>query len=144
MSVVVVLSSDALGELALNRAIEEARSRDLPVVIAASVSIPHNEAQAAGYADRRSSVEKSLARKVAEVAATGVRCTGHLPAAPADAADAALEAAKEHGAELIVVGLRRRTPVGKLVLGSMSQDILLGADCAVLGVKLSPEDEDRL
>jgi nucleotide-binding universal stress UspA family protein len=43
--------------------------------------------------------------------------------------------AKEAGAELIVIGLRRRSPVGKLVLGSNAQDILLQADCAVLAVK---------
>ena len=38
-------------------------------------------------------------------------------------------------AELIVIGLRRRTPVGKLLLGSQAQTILLQADCPVLAVK---------
>ena len=50
-------------------------------------------------------------------------------------ADDVLQAAADEGADLIVVGLRRRSPVGKLLLGSTAQEILLGANCAVLAVK---------
>jgi nucleotide-binding universal stress UspA family protein len=50
-----------------------------------------------------------------------------------------LEVARERGAELIVIGIRRRSPVGKLVLGSNAQDVLLEADCPVLAVKTSTD-----
>lgn len=46
-----------------------------------------------------------------------------------------VEVAEEAGAEFIVIGLRRRTPVGKLILGSNAQPVLLDADCPVLAVK---------
>ncbi len=46
-----------------------------------------------------------------------------------------LDTAEELGAELIVIGIRRRSPVGKLVLGSNSQSILLEASIPVLAVK---------
>jgi len=54
-----------------------------------------------------------------------------------DAADQILRLANELNAELIVIGLRRRTPVGKLLLGSQAQTILLEAECPVLAVKSS-------
>jgi nucleotide-binding universal stress UspA family protein len=52
-------------------------------------------------------------------------------------AEEILAAATELDAELIVIGLRRRSPVGKLFLGSSSQQIILEADCPVVAVKRS-------
>ena len=51
------------------------------------------------------------------------------------AADEILRIAADRGADLIVIGLRRRSPVGKLFLGSTAQQMLLDAPCAVLAVK---------
>ena len=48
-----------------------------------------------------------------------------------------LSVAESSSAELIVIGLRRRSPVGKLILGSNAQRILLDAHCPVLAVKAS-------
>ena len=55
--------------------------------------------------------------------------------ASGDAAEDLLLVSGEVHAELIVIGLRRRTPVGKLILGSNAQRILLDAVCPVLAVK---------
>lgn len=50
-------------------------------------------------------------------------------------AEEILRVAAEKDARLIVIGVRRRTPVGKLILGSTSQQVLLDAQCPVLAVK---------
>jgi nucleotide-binding universal stress UspA family protein len=57
-----------------------------------------------------------------------------------DPSEDLIAVAEEVGAEFIVIGLRRRTPVGKLILGSNAQRILLDASCPVLAVKAAPAD----
>lgn len=53
-----------------------------------------------------------------------------------DHATAALVAAEGIGADVLVIGVRRRSPVGKLVMGSVAQTVLLDADCPVLAVRV--------
>jgi nucleotide-binding universal stress UspA family protein len=36
---------------------------------------------------------------------------------------------------MLVIGLRKRTAVGKLIMGSMAQEILMTIDCPILTVK---------
>jgi len=52
-----------------------------------------------------------------------------------DPADDLIVVAEETDAELIVIGLRRRSPIGKLILGSNAQRVLLDSSCPVLAVK---------
>lgn len=53
-----------------------------------------------------------------------------------DATGDLLDVAEEIGASLIVVGIKHRSPVGKLLLGSTAQQILLEANAPVLAVKV--------
>ena len=53
-----------------------------------------------------------------------------------EAAEDLIAVADEVTADFIVIGLRRRTPVGKLILGSNAQKILLDSSCPVLAVKV--------
>jgi len=50
------------------------------------------------------------------------------------ATDAILGIAEEIGADLLVIGLRKRSAVGKLITGSTAQAVLLGSDVPVVAV----------
>ena len=56
-------------------------------------------------------------------------------------ARALIEAAAD--AQLLVIGMRARSPVGKAMLGGVAQDVLLGASCPVVAVKVAGEDDGR-
>ena len=59
-----------------------------------------------------------------------------------DQAEVVLGAISERKASRLVIGLKRRTPVGKALLGSVSQQLLLRSPVPVLAVKLD-EDEEK-
>jgi nucleotide-binding universal stress UspA family protein len=64
---------------------------------------------------------------------TIVRPTDGKPAAAA-----LLDESERAGADVIVIGVRRRSPVGKMLTGSTAQAVILGADCPVIAVKPKP------
>lgn len=135
MSIVVRLSDEPANKAALEEAIAEARRRGTGMVLVSHVPTPRNHQAAGRYQEEHAQVEAATQAAAQRIQRLGVDCVAHVPPAPADAAEAVLDAAREHDATLVVVGVRRRSPVGKAILGSVSQDILLGADCPVLAVK---------
>lgn len=123
------------GRAALARAIDEARLRDgeLLVVHSARGNERDDYEQTVAYRDEFAQLEPRLA-------AEGIRfrlveyVRGNSPA------EDLIQAASDQDADLIVIGIRRRSAVGKLLLGSNAQEILLKADCAVLAVKAAADD----
>jgi nucleotide-binding universal stress UspA family protein len=76
-----------------------------------------------------------VAELTARAEAAGVRLEAHQEAHSGDLADEVVRVAEKVDASVIVIGLRRRSPVGKLLMGSTEQRILLDADRPVLAVK---------
>lgn len=58
-----------------------------------------------------------------------------------DVAEGVVQAATDSSASLVVVGVRHRTPVGKALLGSVAQRVILDAPCPVLAVKPDVESD---
>lgn len=110
------------GDAALLTGIEEARRRGAPLVVVHALLDDDPEP---GYvAEVRAALSDSGLEHELRVLERG-----------GDASDELVGVAEELDAELIVIGLRRRSPVGKLILGSNAQRVLLDAPCPVLTVK---------
>ena len=128
MSVVVGYVPRPEGEAALHAGIRAARDLDASLVVV-NVESTH------GALGTEESVPGYLGALTRALQEGGVRHVLLHPVGDFDAADEILKSAEGHGAQLIVLGIRHRTPVGKLFLGSTSQRVLLEADCPVLAVK---------
>ena len=123
MSVAVGYVASQEGRAALSAAIEEAALRKTALQIMGPVA---GEASAETESDIRDAI--------AVAAAAGVQASLR-PNEGTDAADVMIDASYEEDVELIVIGVRRRSPVGKLFLGSTAQRVILEAGCPVTAVK---------
>ena len=79
--------------------------------------------------------EADLAAAKTLAESVGVPCSTHLLIRGMLPGEDLVHFAAEERAELIVVGIRRRSKVGKLLMGSTAQYIILKAPCPVLTVK---------
>ncbi len=129
MTIVVGYVPTPEGEAALIRAGEEARMRVEKLVV---VSLTRGESGAAAAYPQTS----ALSRMVADIKGEGVDVEVQHKEQARDAADEILAAADAAGASLVVVGLKKRSAVGKLMLGSTAQTVMLRAKCSVLGVRV--------
>jgi len=135
MNIVTGFRPSTEGRAAVDRAIEEAALRGGTVLIVHSMRGGERDEleQVLKHRRRFEQLESDLA--VSGVAYELIEyARGNSPA------EDLLRVARERDAGLIVIGIRRRSPVGKLVLGSTAQDVLLEADCPVLAVKSAPSD----
>ncbi|WP_231444956.1 universal stress protein [Brevibacterium zhoupengii] len=130
MTIVVGYVPSPQGEAALDRAIVEA-GRDCGsrlVVLNASKSDPIEDDRA--IADRR-----QLEAVKNRLTSAGIDFDIKQTLRGQDPAGEIVDTADNLGASLIVIGLRRRSSVGKMIFGSTAQGVLMNASCPVLAVK---------
>jgi len=132
MTVAVVYAMTPTSRPALIEAVAEAtrRGEDLAVL------------HVAGSADARSDAyQKSISEEIGKVIASadGVDWKLHLRKAASDAEvnNALVGLIEDVAGSVVVVGARRRSPIGKALLGSTAQSVVLGASSPVLVVKAS-------
>ena len=123
--IVVGYSGGTFGRACLEAGIVEARARDCSILVINAVTN--------GRGHRM--VEASEIAQIEErLLASGLRFEIRQPIG-ADPTEELLRAVEEPDALMLVIGMRRRTQVGKLLLGSTSQYLLLECSKPVLVVK---------
>lgn len=114
-------------DVVFDAAVQQAAYRSEPLLVL-------NVAPGEAPVDDRIAPEEELAELVRRAGEAGVEATTAQPVG-GDVAVAIVDAAEQHGAGLIVIGVRRRSAVGKLLMGSVSQKVLLESEVPVLAVK---------
>lgn len=130
MTVVIGYVPTRQGQAALTAGIAEAQAHDDDVIV---VNMTRDDK----LADPNRAAGSELDRIHAELSEAGVGHEVRRIDHGSDPAEALLGLAREIDARMLVIGLRHRTMVGKLLLGSTAQRILLEAPCPVLAVKPS-------
>jgi nucleotide-binding universal stress UspA family protein len=146
MSVLIGYVETPEGRAALRHGLREASLRGVPVHIVHSVKV-EAPGDAAGVAHQgahlREEEERLEAIKQRAVEA-GLEAHTHFILETRGEGQFVRDfkrLADKVGATLAVIGVRHRSRVGKLVMGSRAQDVLLHVDCDVLAVKADHEDE---
>jgi nucleotide-binding universal stress UspA family protein len=133
--VVVGVVPNPRGTAALEHAVVEAQRREARLIVV-------NSSRSDALVDMEYLQGEPLRQLHADLTVSGLPFEVRQPVGR-DVAEELSAVATETGAELVVIGLRRRSAVGKLLMGSAAQRILLDVDCPVLAVKGPPAEATR-
>jgi nucleotide-binding universal stress UspA family protein len=126
-TIVIGYTTGELGQAAVAAAIEEARVHGDDLVL---LNVTRGDA----YSDPHFANVDQLEQLTEQLSATGLTYQIDQRVS-ADPAHEVVSTAGSHNARLIVIGLRHRSSVGKFLMGSNAQAILMDAPCPVLTVK---------
>ncbi|MFI6374434.1 universal stress protein [Streptomyces sp. NPDC050546] len=128
MTIVISYSPSPSGEAALAAGITEAQLRGTDAVI---VNVSHGNIDSG----RKVATPAQLAAAQQRAADAGVAVT---TTQPDDALPhyAITRTVQEIDAELLVIGLRKRSAVGKIVTGSLARELLLNPPCDIYAVRM--------
>jgi nucleotide-binding universal stress UspA family protein len=128
VTIVVGYTPRPEGRAALDAAIEQARMLGEAITVL-------NTSPGERHIDARYASEEDLTEVKRLLTDSGVTHQVRQRVSGREASEDILETAEAEHARLIVIGLRRRSPTGKLLFGSNAQRVLLEASCPVLAVK---------
>ncbi|WP_427016571.1 universal stress protein [Pseudarthrobacter sp. P1] len=129
MPVIVGYLPTPEGAAALERGIHEASLRGERLIV---VNASRGDALAGDASIAAGAALAGAARLLAD---SGVEHEIRQPQRGRSPAEELVRTAEEDEASMIVIGLRRRSPVGKILWGSTAQEVLLEADGPVVAVK---------
>lgn len=130
MKIVVGFIDTPEGHAAIELAIAEAQLRGASLVIINSMLGGHHERPEDYVA-----IGKSYEQLTEQLSALGIAYEAHEYVRGEKPATDIVTAVNEHDADLVVIGIRKRSATGKMILGSNALDILRESPVPVLCVK---------
>ena len=130
MKILVGYDGSNSGKDALALAVQHARAFDAQVIIVASLT--------GGTVTHAAEVEKAnedLDYAKTVFADAGIPCDTKLLVRGMTPGEDLVDFANEHAVDEIVIGIKRRSKVGKLLFGSNAQYVIIKAPCPVVTVK---------
>ena len=127
MTIVVGYAPSTQGRAALRAGIRYAERTGSPLLVAAH---QHAVPGSGGAAATEEEVRAELEEQGADLEGVTIR-----RGPDREIGEFLLATIEDVQAELVVIGLRRKSPIGKLNLGASARRVVLGAPCPVLTVK---------
>ena len=130
MTIVVAYVPRPEGQAALDKGIELAKERNEFLIVV--------NATPGGTGEDPSRADALDVERVEQlVSVSGIKAEFKQFVRGRNAVEELEELVTAQNASMLVIGLRKRTAVGKLIMGSMAQEILMTIPCPVLAVKAS-------
>lgn len=130
MTILVAYVPRPEGEAALNKGIEIATRRDEHLVVV--------NASPGGATPDPSAVDAVDAERVEAILNNaGINAEFKQLVRGKNAVEEIEALVESLNVSVLIIGLRKRSPVGKLIMGSVAQELLLSVSCPVLAVKAS-------
>lgn len=130
MKIMVCYTGSRTSRAALNVVMERARKMDAKIYLVASLEKGTEEEQ-----KTIGELEGALQSAEEELKKEQIPCETHLLVRGMSPEDDLLNYAEEEGVDELVIGIRKRSKMGKLLFGSTAQYLILNAPCPVLTVK---------
>jgi nucleotide-binding universal stress UspA family protein len=130
MKILVGFDGTEAAKEAIAVAEQHARIFDATIILANSMvggpEVPRKDFEKA---------EKSLERQKSALIDKKLPCKTIMSVRGLEAGEDLVRLAKEHQADEVIIGVRRRSKVGKIIFGSTAQFVVLNAPCPVVTVK---------
>ena len=128
--IIVGIDDSKVSQEVLKMAVKSAKAFNATIVLVTSMKggpdVPREEFVAA---------EKLLSKAEAYLQEADVPCEGHMSVRGLEPGEDIVKFAEEKEADQIIIGVKRRSKVGKLLFGSNAQYVILNAPCPVLTIR---------
>ena len=130
MKILVGYDGSNVSKEAVSLAEQHARTFGAEIIIAQSMvggpEVPRKDFETA---------EKNIEHEKNRLLDKKIPCEALLSVRGLQAGEDLIQLAEEHKVDEIIIGVRRRSKVGKLLFGSTAQYVILNASCPVVSVK---------